>query len=496
MAFKGMALEFEKAGRAEQAAKWRERADYAEPSRFFGGIGWSFGRASQGSNIAGAGAFAAFLYGLYLVVKVAAVRIRLKRKARAVGEGADKDELKRFFGPVPISRLEIAGFVTALATAFAGVAIGVPGTRAIARAASIEIGATNGSWGSPAAVNYWKEQAGSPEGDEHYALALIQAGKREEAVRILEELAGSAEAQNNLGVALTVLGREEEARAAFERALAVRPDLPEALYNLGREASSVRVDRAKEYLPGRPLLAMPSQRSYERLLARPHEPGWRGWLRPLIVSPTADVGYKDIAGPLGMLLSVLAAVAYGFWRAEQRAPGRDDADWWLSLAIPGSSRRYAPWGVLLLAAYVYFGLIAHANSKVPGALSVIDAIGMPNLTGAFGVGASHMSGGRAALIWTARVLVWLIPIASAAGVLAFRFLGREDEQIEESAHPFWWRIARAVVFLALGVPVLVFSGGVAAWMLPAAILILAGVASAAVAVIDHRREAGASAAPA
>ncbi len=127
---------------------------------------------------------------------------------------------------------------------------------------------------------------------------------------------------------------------------------------------------------------------------------------------------------------------------------------------------------------------------------MIDAIGMANPTAVFGVGVPYMSGGRAALVWTARVLVWLIPIASAAGVLAFRFLGRRDERTEEPAPRFWWRITRAVIFLALGVPVLVFLWGVAAWMLPAAILILAGVVSAAVAVIDQRKEAGASAASA
>src|SRR4029077_9820325 len=41
------------------------------------------------------------------------------------------------------------------------------------------------------------------------------------------------DACNNIGTALLAEGRPEEARAAFEQALAHRPDFPEAFYNLG-----------------------------------------------------------------------------------------------------------------------------------------------------------------------------------------------------------------------------------------------------------------------
>ena len=51
--------------------------------------------------------------------------------------------------------------------------------------------------------------------------------------RLLERMPADADACNNMGTALLAGGRSKEAQAAFEQALAHRPDFPEAAYNLG-----------------------------------------------------------------------------------------------------------------------------------------------------------------------------------------------------------------------------------------------------------------------
>lgn len=69
----------------------------------------------------------------------------------------------------------------------------------------------------------------------HFALALSEIGRSNEAVSLLAPLAGSSdpETSNALGIALSDSGRPAEALKAFNRALELDPDFGEAVQNLG-----------------------------------------------------------------------------------------------------------------------------------------------------------------------------------------------------------------------------------------------------------------------
>jgi type IV pilus assembly protein PilF len=77
-----------------------------------------------------------------------------------------------------------------------------------------------------------------PQVVNNYAVYLCQNGRTEEGVRRFEEAAHNAlyrtpeAAYTNAGVCLRAAKRDEEARAAFGRALAVRPNFAEAVYQL------------------------------------------------------------------------------------------------------------------------------------------------------------------------------------------------------------------------------------------------------------------------
>jgi type IV pilus assembly protein PilF len=77
-----------------------------------------------------------------------------------------------------------------------------------------------------------------PQVVNNYAVYLCQSGRTEEGVRRFEEAAHNAlyrtpeAAYTNAGVCLRAAKRDEEARADFGRALAVRPNFAEAVYQL------------------------------------------------------------------------------------------------------------------------------------------------------------------------------------------------------------------------------------------------------------------------
>jgi tetratricopeptide (TPR) repeat protein len=86
---------------------------------------------------------------------------------------------------------------------------------------------------------YEKAKEINPDDPEPYlALAAIRKiqGRHEESARnletVLEQQPGNAKAWNYLGWIYFILGRDEKARQAYERALRIRPDYADALFNL------------------------------------------------------------------------------------------------------------------------------------------------------------------------------------------------------------------------------------------------------------------------
>ena len=74
------------------------------------------------------------------------------------------------------------------------------------------------------------------------AAAFYRGGDFESAAALYGAI-GTPEAAFNRGNALVLLGRYEEALAAFDRALAARPDWPEAVQN--REIARIRFERLR-----------------------------------------------------------------------------------------------------------------------------------------------------------------------------------------------------------------------------------------------------------
>jgi spermidine synthase len=78
--------------------------------------------------------------------------------------------------------------------------------------------------------------------DYRRARALLEAGRLEEATRLLEEVVllapGNPKVRAALGQAYLAAGRREEARLQFDRALAIAPDLEEARAGLARLRAS------------------------------------------------------------------------------------------------------------------------------------------------------------------------------------------------------------------------------------------------------------------
>jgi Flp pilus assembly protein TadD len=76
---------------------------------------------------------------------------------------------------------------------------------------------------------------------------LIRLGRRKEAEKLLKSLAGDAEGANEIGLAFAGQGKIDEAASAFLEAIRLRPDFPEAHYNLA--VALGRLGRKEEAIP-------------------------------------------------------------------------------------------------------------------------------------------------------------------------------------------------------------------------------------------------------
>jgi hypothetical protein len=180
---------------------------------------------------------------------------------------------------------------------------------------------------------------------------------------------------------------------------------------------------------------------------------------------------------MAYVLPVLALVGLFLpWRGA--LADRERTSWWLALAVPGTAREYAPVGGFALAAYAFCGVVLSCHAVTPGATSDIDRLAMANIEAAFGVGVDLASTWRGSLVAWARVLIWVVPILSAAGMVILR----------SRTHDCWsddltrrWALARAGVFVVGGILTAALMTD-PAFRISGAFLILAGIASGALAL--------------
>ncbi|MCU0241801.1 MAG: hypothetical protein MUF51_05205 [Vicinamibacteria bacterium] len=384
--FQGLANANHRAGRGE-AALWAERAQAALPYRMWGGafVSWTGPALSL--------LFAALLtLAACFVVKCL---YHLPQRRLATG-GA------RFNPFTAWTRGEILGFLLVLATLVFATAQVIRGVTAIGRIVALPIAVVSGSLGHPSGEAYFSERQGTPGGDFLFALSLQQAGQLDRAAEIYLRL-DSARALNNLGVLRQAQQKSDEAKRLYAEALAKDPQLGEAAFNLGREARSQRVDRARKYGLTSPLLAMPADAMWTEAMtagALTEASPWQlfsmfGLVQKLSSADTVVVHRAALLNGNMVLLLMVLLVAYLAVRAMAHrttdAPAARPGPisylgWLLSFLLPGTSRRLSVCGppLMMLACFSFF--VWHALGASQGAATnLLDAIAIPSLTRAYGI---------------------------------------------------------------------------------------------------------------
>jgi tetratricopeptide (TPR) repeat protein len=233
----------------------------------------------------------------------------------------------------------------------------------------------------------------SPERDLLAAIAYQMTGDLTESERRYRLLPQFAVSWNNLGVVLTRTRRADEARKAFERALELAPDLPEALLNTDKLPPTLETGLHQKYAPVRKMMALPGR---EHVLRAYMGREWTWWYRAMVAGPLRDLGHlrgrpgsgESIgAGALrlGVLLLALVASAITLvapFLARGSASAPLPRPW--ERVVPG----LAPWwgwagGPVLL---LWCGsLVAIALAIAKGAGVAFTAAAGPDLVATFGL---------------------------------------------------------------------------------------------------------------
>lgn len=236
-----------------------------------------------------------------------------------------------------------------------------------------------GKFSSPATLANFQSLSPTPERDLLLAVGYQQAGQTDAAERLYRNLTQFPQTWNNLGVLLKERGKEPEARRAFERALAADPALAEAALNLGRAPHGFWTEIHQKYLPGRAMLAVPTERQYHAAflaatpgrvirdaLGGPFSGLWERRLAGSTAGGSALFGYEivpataKVRGLALFLITVLlfaAAVLLILPRREvSEPPGRRQYVW--EIAFPGTAPAWGLASALVLVAWCYLLLQA------------------------------------------------------------------------------------------------------------------------------------------
>ena len=120
-----------------------------------------------------------------------------------------------------------------------------------------------GSFGGPATTWYLENRlAASPERDLILAIGYQQEDEPGKAEPLYRQLTEFPESWNNLGVLLQDSGKSAEARQAFEQAVRLDPDMPEARWNLDHKAQTFWTELHQKFVPDRGMIAPPSREHF------------------------------------------------------------------------------------------------------------------------------------------------------------------------------------------------------------------------------------------
>lgn len=381
-------------GKAKEAAEWRTRAvDARENSLYL--LNRTLMRWYETAfALVPAVHLAAVLFVLALFLRYLPQR-NLQGRARQTGFG----RRFAFFNIEYWSRSDrIAFFLISVASWFALGAAGAT-TQTLVREREIPPSIGMGNFGGPATTWFFENRlAASPERDLLLAIAYQNEAENAKAEKLYRGLSQFPESWNNLGVLLQEAGKTAEAKQAFEQALRLDPDMPDAHWNLEHKPQDFWTDMHQKFDPDRGMIAPPS---------RPHfmQAFGLGSLSRFLLQAVRGpfTGYAMLDATLGASsrFALPRPFAFSFFLtlAEVAAgllilfvlPSRDvtqpayRSQIVLEYVLPGIAPQWRQWGGLILV--VWSALLIEWLASLAGIGTSVFG-GFPNIQRAFGVPAA------------------------------------------------------------------------------------------------------------
>lgn len=391
--------------------------DRAVPTRMLGPLAFEARVAGDLLN-----AIPATGCAIVLVLTIQLARSRSRRAAPGTSS------LRRL---IPFTRLGWVGRVSAIVGAVALLALGTVAARGIAEIAMVAqspIGFMSGVMGDAQTVAYTRSFGPSDEAQFVRGFAQQMAGDARGALSSYRR-SSHPRAHLNRGVLLATHGDDAGARRAFQQALDADPALSEARFDLGHETRSTRLDRLVRAGVLAPFSAPPTRHDLALAIRDAVSHNQRHVLgNPVratasIFSLTGSVTSASTSPSIPtfllyavLVLAALAVLAPSFG-IEWEPTGEGRLGFYLGLLVPGGSRAYGPFGVLVLAVFLtmVFGTLTLASSNGQSA-NILEAIALPDFGRYFGASAPITSGEVATMrafygAW------WMLGLAHVAFVL-------------------------------------------------------------------------------
>ncbi len=347
------------AGNRDEGALWLARADEAHTN-------WLLERPDRreyeylASSLLGT----SFLAGAVLYGAVLFIRYRPQRKARLEAERAAGVSRPGCLNVEYWRKTERIAFFSMIAVAwfadgYANACLQLNASRSIGFFSQMQAGALLG----PSSIAMLENDVPqSPERELFLAMALQRNNQPREAERHYRAVPQFAEAWNNLGVLLKNAGDDAGSRAAFMRALAIRPDFPEAEWNLGGPPRGEWVKFHAQFVPEKPMPAVPTRTQLSKVYGiQEGGPSLAATAKgPLGFQPDDDMDfvYRGRTAKGLLIFGVCGGLVLLCLRPREvfSPPPRYQAI--LDLLIPGTARVWNVFGGLLL------GATCMASSKI------------------------------------------------------------------------------------------------------------------------------------
>jgi tetratricopeptide (TPR) repeat protein len=339
-----------KNGKKEEGATWFARADDAQANSLFLDRNSRYRTSLRASLVsvtalAASILFAAVLFFRYLPQR--AVRRKAEREAGVSRPG--------FLHTEYWSRTERFSFLLLVAVAWLARGYSDSGLRAISNRALYGFyDSRTGILLSSSAIERLQANPPSPERDLVLAMAYQLDEQPNKAEPLYRGVPQFANAWNNLGVLLKNAGKDDEAHRAFERALQIRPDFPEAEWNLGKPPRGEWVTQHAKYLPEKPMFAVPTRSEYRRAYWPEGERSdWPNSIRgPLIQADTSGFNFyfeeRSRLQPAALIFCGAGALILVFMRPREVVQPPHRMQVIFELLFPGTARVWSALAPLVL----------------------------------------------------------------------------------------------------------------------------------------------------